>query len=179
MNSSPAITEALFEDLDGAARDITFTPVSRKSVARFFEALAAAFTLKHAFNSEGEDVTQRIAAGELAEHSSTENGSVHTSWISDSHVISALQAFVCWPEAGDRLFLELTFFPEDLVAERFDLEDFINEIERWAEILGASDYFVRYENASWKEGDPDAPDVIYARSTKPNGRGFKTEVQRQ
>jgi predicted metalloendopeptidase len=41
-------------------------------------------------------------------------------------------------------------------------------IEEWNSLLQSDDYFVRYENASWKLYDPDGLGVIYSRRRPPS-----------
>lgn len=166
MTSKPQIQEALF-DADGSTRDITFTPVPTEKVASLFHALQRDFELQDAITDAGNDVATTLQTGAISDLFRHANGSVHSTWSSSIHVISHLQAFVSWPEFGNQYLVELTFFPKDLIRERFSLSGFAAIIENWAKILHADNYFVRYENVSWKEFDGEAPDVIYTRRTKP------------
>lgn len=166
MTTRQDIQDALF-DADGSARDITFTPVSAEGVASLFRVLQRDFQLQGAFDSEGDDVAPAVKVASIDDLFPREKGSVHSIWSSSGHVISHLQVFVSWPERDDQYFVELTFFPNDLIRERFSLGSFAQIIEDLAETLQAENYFVRYENASWKEYDGEAPDVIYTRRTKP------------
>jgi hypothetical protein len=60
--------------------------------------------------------------------------------------------------------IELSFFPADLDSETFRVDSFIALIEAWQSVLGADDYFVRYENASWDWYDANGLGVIYTGS---------------
>ncbi|AVR98578.1 hypothetical protein C9I28_25300 [Pseudoduganella armeniaca] len=77
--------------------------------------------------------------------------------------IRHLQVFLFCDEV-DRIFCELTFFPEDVVRETFAVADFHAMIRSMASAAGSSEYYLRLENASWRHGDTASPDVILSHA---------------
>jgi hypothetical protein len=51
------------------------------------------------------------------------------------------------------VFVELTFFPQDVDKKAYSLKEFLKWLKPFLVSLNTSTYFVRYENASWKYGD--------------------------
>src|SRR5215471_5918412 len=152
MPTAQEITKALF-DADGSVRNITFTPVEPQRIAMLLQELRKQFTVRDAFDHDGEDVREVLRSGSIADLWKSSSGYVCSYWHSDTHVIRALQVFISWPETQGTIFVELTFFPSDLVAEGFQLNRFLSIVEDWREVLKADDYYVRYENASWVQFD--------------------------
>lgn len=167
MESYINIEKALLEP-DGSANDITFTPVILSKVERFLAEVSAEFRVDNAFNGDnGVDVTDLLAARRFGEVLGGDSGTFYSYWSSSSHVISSLQVFVSWPENEKDAFIELTFFPQDLVSGRFELTKFAAIVEQWCQVLDASDFFVRCENASWPQFDASSPDVFFSRRNRP------------
>lgn len=155
--------EAIFRT-DGSMRDITFTPVPPRNLASLIERFKAEFTLMHASDREGDDIREQILSDSLAFTNSPEQ-SLRSSWESVSHPLSAIQLFIYWPEPDGSAFVELSFHPEDLVRERFDLPGFIKLLDTWSDILGAANYFLREENMSWDLSQGITADVILTKQS--------------
>lgn len=162
MKDLKMIQDALFDD-DGSMRDITFNPVPVEGVLGLIKILQRNFLLQSATNDNGDDIHSLIQSQSLMRVFAPDRGHILLNWSSQAHMISFIQLFTCWPESDKGCFIELTFSPRDLVRDRFTIGGFIKTVEQWADVLQADDYFVRYENASWKEFDENSPDVIYTR----------------
>lgn len=158
-------TQALF-DADGSVRDITFTPVDQRNIPNLIERIKANFTLVHATDGEGLDARDVLLSDPVSFVSSPER-TLHSYWESGTHAISAIQLFTFWPEPDGSASVELSFHPRDLIRERFDLAKFVAEVDAWSEALGAGNYFVRYENMSWKIADGITSDVIFTKEWHP------------
>jgi len=75
-------------------------------------------------------------------------------------LIRNLQVFICSEEDGSP-FVELTFFPDDVVPGPFLRRNFIGWAQRMQTHLRARRYFARYENASWRFGDTGAQSGVF------------------
>lgn len=157
--------QALF-DADGSTRDITFTPVDKRNIPHLIERLKIDFPLLTATDGEGLDVREVLLSDPASFVSSPER-TLSSYWESRTHAISSIQLFAFWPEPNGSASVELSFHPRDLIRERFDLSKFVAEVDAWSEALGASNYFVRYENMSWKIADGITPDVIFTKEWHP------------
>ena len=83
-------------------------------------------------------------------------------------LISQLQLFIDEDRELRRHCAEVSFYPGDIDARTFRLHDFRALLEEWNTLLRSDDYFVRYENASWKLYDPDGLGMIYSRRRPPS-----------
>lgn len=166
MDSHINIEKALLEP-DGSANDITFTPVILSKVECFLAEVSVEFRVDNAFNGDGVDVTDLLACRRFGEVLCGDSGTLYSYWSSTSHVISSLQVSVSWPEIENDAFVELTFFPQDLVSGRFELTKFAAIVEQWCQVLNASDFFVRCENGSWQQFDASSHDVFFSRRNRP------------
>ena len=61
-------------------------------------------------------------------------------------------------------FLELTFLPADITCPGDPLVEVVRFLNGLCIETSVAEYFVRYENASWKLGDPTGAGVIFTRS---------------
>ena len=166
MDTNVDTQKALLEP-DGSARDITFTPVSLSGAERFLAEISADFCVDNAFNGDGVDVTAALASRSFSEVLSGDSGTLYSYWNSSRGMFASLQVFLCWPETESDVFVELTFFPQDVIPAEFELTKFAALTEHWCQILGAEDFFVRWENASWRQFDSSAPDVFFSRRNRP------------
>ena len=155
------IREALL-DRDGSCRDVNFANPSWEGVGNLRDW-----------------VRSQYSGLEIATYFPT--SVTEPTWIpqqrgENSHILASqgkifirlLQVFIS-REEDDSPFVELTFFPQDVedipdLAARFcDLAD------SWARLLQATQYFVRYENASWQFGDcGDRSGVIFSKQCSPD-----------
>ncbi len=167
MKSLNDISKCLL-DHDGSARDITFTPVKIGDLISFVNAISKEYALREGHYFEGDNEGVSLVTESIGTCLQKSNGSIYSYWLSTSHMISQLQIFIYWPQDEGKYFLELTFFPQDIVQNKYDANNFIQIIAKWADALSAENYFVRYENASWKEYDETSPDVIFTKKTMQN-----------
>ena len=63
----------------------------------------------------------------------------------------SFQLFVCVD--NDAPFMELTFFPDDIVERDDPLPAVVRFLNHLCDGTSVSNYFVRYENVSWVSGD--------------------------
>ena len=149
---------------DGSTRDVTFMPVERVRVFTFLQHLLADYQLVSVSDNDGNDRRTDVSnSGILAGRS----GYLHMVLDSDTLLIRRLQAFVDWHESRLGYCIEMSFFPDELDLTKFSLATFQDLIEDWNSILESPDYFVRFENASWKLYDTNDLGVIYTRLTHP------------
>ena len=149
---------------DGSTRDVTFMPVDRERVFAFLQRLLANYELVSVSDNDGNDRKTDVSDhGILAGHS----GYLHLVLDSATSLIRRIQAFVDWDIPETDYCVEISFFPDEIDVANFTLEAFQDQVEEWNGILEAQDYFVRFENASWKPYDTHDLGVIYTRTTHP------------
>ncbi|MCC2962797.1 hypothetical protein LK540_20400 [Massilia sp. IC2-278] len=151
--------ESSLYEVDGSCRDINFSEyISTSSACSLIEFIGARWELTRALDSEGEQVER----GALADYLGRREGTLLTVWDgtpSPRH----LQAWFHWTSI-DQVFCELTFFPEDLEAGRFD--DFLDLVASLVKLVQSREYYVRVENASWRHTDGGSkPDVIFSHES--------------
>ena len=138
-------------DRDGSCRDINFTEWgTRERASAVIAFLADNFTFVRADDGEGHE----HSLPSTIEFLKSQTGSLNLLWAKEEF-IPHLQLYVYWlSEHG--FFLELTFFPQDLDPNRFDIQAFFTLLSNLVTASGSDEYYVRYENASWKHGDVSA-----------------------
>ena len=151
-------------DSDGTTRDITFTPVAAERLRDFVNSLCTGYGLVMARDADGNDITSLFKNELQPDTLCTPAGYIHAVLKGEKQLIPALEVFIDWPMDRKGYGLELSFFPEDIDASSFHIDAFVALIEQWNSVLGADDYFVRYENASWDWYDANGLGVIYTGS---------------
>lgn len=149
---------------DGSTRDVTFMPVDRARVFLLLQYLLADYALVSVSHNDGNDRRKDFSNPIILDGRS---GFLHVVLDSDTSLIRRIQVFVDWHDSQAEYSVEISFFPDELDSFRFTLRAFQDLIEGWNAILQAKDYFVRFENASWKEYDANDLGVIYTRLTHP------------
>jgi hypothetical protein len=135
-------------DEDGSCRDVNFPEVNKNEAVALLKHMAGFCVLYSATDSEG----NQLAVEDIARHlSSTATGTIASYWQSQG-LISQLQIFLAWKDWSD-IFVELTFFPQDVDRQNYSLESFLAWLRPILVALKTDTYYVRYENASWKYGD--------------------------
>lgn len=157
-----AIERSLLE-VDGSCRDINFSEhISTMGATSLLHSIGAHWELTQATNAEGEPLRAENFRPFLAK----ERGTLSTLWkgpVSPHH----LQAFFHWT-GPDEVFCELTFFPQDLDAERFTLDSFLRVLAIWVKAARSQEYYVRFEDASWRHGGQAAKQsVIFSHESVP------------
>lgn len=135
-------------DCDRSCRDINFAEfISINGVVAVLRVLTEYFSIVRINDEDGEPQVLEAVPVLLAK----ERLNLHLFRESQSF-ISSLQSFVSWAESG-KVFLELTFFPNDIIEESFSEMEFRRFLGKLFFASGAPEIYVRYENASWKHGD--------------------------
>lgn len=148
-------------DSDGTTRDVTFTPVAAEGLGAFLNLLLSKYRVVNARDADGKDVASLFRAGLGEDPFSNAGGYVHVVLERSGQLIPVLQLFIDWPVDEGAYSLEVSFFPSDLDPQAFQVSAFVALIEEWRSVLGADDYFVRYENASWDWYDANGLGVIF------------------
>lgn len=151
-------------DCDGSCRDVTFTPTTKEAIVTFIRAILSQYRATSAFDNNGIDRSQQLHTDSPLDGI---DGYVHITLSEGVGLIPDLQLFIDEDHDTGKHCLEVTFFPNDIDAQRFSFRDFRTLIDNWNEILQSDDYFVRYENASWNLYDPNGLGVIYSRKQPP------------
>lgn len=153
------ITEYLLDN-DGSTRDINFTPAEYENVGLLISLLIADYQKGVFFEQDGVELDfDSKAVCRLFER---EAGSIYGYFESETVLIKKLQLFLDWPEEG-LCAVELSFIPDDLQPD-FKIELFLSKLNRWWDTLQASEVFIRYENASWEQYNPNDLGVFYHQS---------------
>ena len=155
------------KDRDGSCRDVNFSEhLSRESALALLEAIGTEWTLHSATDGDGLTVSPsnfRACIG-------TGEGSLSTVWRGGSF-IKQLQCYFFWSPV-DTVFSELTFFPDDIVEDRFTLSKLTAFLSIALAATHSTEYYVRYENASWRHGDTSPESgVIFSHCHLPLGGG--------
>lgn len=147
--------EAALLDRDGSCRDINFSESILTSRAiDVLEFLASSWNCVQAMTGEGDE----IAGAELQGNLQQASGSLSTIW-NGGHNPEHLQAYFCWNEP-DQVFCEITFFPQDIDSGTFELMDFLSILGRLVAVAGSNEYYLRYEDASWRHEQQKNDTVI-------------------
>ena len=147
--------ETALLDCDGSCRDINFAEcISTSGAIDVLRVLASYWTLVQAMTGEGDDIAKAELQGNLRQAS----GSLSTVWNGGSNP-EHIQAYFHWDEP-DRVFFEITFFPQDFDGETFKLIDFLSMLSKLALAARSAEYYVRYEDASWRHGQHEKDSVI-------------------
>ncbi len=82
------------------------------------------------------------------------------------NVAGLFSHFQCFMHVdSDGPFLELTFFPDDVLRDRDPLQSVVHFLRDLCSDTSVTQYFVRYENASWTFGDTTSMSgVIFTRT---------------
>lgn len=119
-------------------------------------------------DNEGNDLAGQLTDSALPELLSAPSGFLHGVWDADSGILKRFQTFIDWSsDAPGTYCLELSFFPDEIRLDAFSVRAFYAQVENWRLALGAQNYFVRYENASWELYDTAGSGVIYTRDKPP------------
>ncbi|NSX53260.1 hypothetical protein [Parasulfitobacter algicola] len=150
MDRLSEIETSILDDDDGSCRDVNFLQPTWDGVEEFIKRSEKLFREYSSADGEGNSLLEPYWKSVKASVQKT--GYVHLSYANSFEIINNVQIFVCSEDDGSP-FIELTFFPED-VAVVSNLETvFIGWVGAAKFTLQASEYFCRYENASWTIGD--------------------------
>jgi hypothetical protein len=153
-------------DCDGGCRDVTFTPAAKPAIISFIHLLLLQYQIASAFDNNGIDRSQQLHVDDPLFGI---DGYIHIVLTDGRGLIPHLQLFIDNDRSTGVYCLEVSFFPNDIDLQQFSIQKFRILIEHWNETIQSDDYFVRYENASWKLYDPNDLGVIYTRKRPPVG----------
>ena len=153
--------EELIIDVDGSCRDINFPDVGRSEAISLLNLMKVSCDLRNASDSGGNE----LSADGVTERLSTSESETIVSYWTCQGLISQVQVFFYWNNHKS-IFVELTFFPQDVDSRVYSLEKFFNWLKPILVSLNTSTYFVRYENASWKYGDTSETSGVIFTNTQ-------------
>lgn len=99
-----------------------------------------------------------IVKVELPANIQRASGSISTIWNCGRNP-EHIQAFFHW-DAPDKVFCELTFFPQDFDSETFTLMGFLSMLSKLVLAARSDEYYLRYEDGSWRHGQQKKDSVI-------------------
>ena len=158
-----SLLERDLKDRDGSCRDINFSEhLSRDSALNLLNAIASEWSLRDATDTEGNSLSITDMRSQLQ----ASEGSISTFW-TEGLLIKQLQCYLYWNPADD-VFCEISFFPDDIVESEFTMPKFMALLARFIKATRSTEYYVRYENASWRHGDTLAnSSVIFSHNSQP------------
>ena len=155
MDELHDLVESLTIHDDGSCRDVNFLCPTWEGVDRFVASIDASFVRSSAVNGEG-----RTIEGRISTLVASGKGTAHLVFESGTGVLRRIQVFVYCEDDGSP-FIELTFFPEDVVQSPALQRDFTEWAQGACRQLQARRLFVRYENASWTFGDTGSNSGVF------------------
>jgi len=147
--------EACLLERDGSARDMNFESPTWPGVWDALRELRAEFSSARVGSTSEDTDSMRADDIEAALRSvQAGGGAVQILFAGGRQLVSHLQMFVTddEKEAGSP-FVELTFFPQDVLQRPGLQERFVTWLQGIQRTLGATRAYARYENASWRFGD--------------------------
>lgn len=144
-----SIRDALL-DSDGACRDFNLTEsISHEACLELIKLICMNWRVTSSHTSEGDT----IPFDAIADYLSGGSGAIQLIFSSRTQLPSHLQLYLYFSDS--HYFIELTFFPEDLNAPHFDLDDFLAFLSNIVKVTNSNQYYLRYENAAWRHGSDD------------------------
>lgn len=135
-------------DVDGSCRDINFPDTDYSKAIALLKLIVSFSDLESAFDKEGQELSIEGIERNLL---SIRQDAIISCWKCKG-IISHIQLFFSWIKRAE-VFVELTFFPDDVDKINFSIHKFLNWLRPILLALDTDEYFVRYENVSWKYGD--------------------------
>lgn len=153
------------KEVDGSCRDINLSEhLSREAALALLGVISGEWTLLGATDSDGLTISSPDFPGCVG----VGEGALSTSWGHGSYILQ-MQCYLHWKPAGG-VFAELTFFPNDIVEGEFSFSKFTAFLTRLLAATGSTEYYVRYENGSWRHGNTAlASGVIFSHMDLPLG----------
>jgi len=151
-------------DCDGSCRDVTFTPTTRSAAALFVQSIASQYATRSSNDNNGVDRSVQL---DTDDPFAGIDGFIHIGFDGGTGLLPNLQLFIDHDRETNKYCVEVSFFPQDINRDLFSLASFLSVVDDWNSILKSDDYFIRYENASWKLYDPLGLGVICTRKTPP------------
>jgi len=157
--------EACLLDEDGSARDLNFESPTWSGIEKLIRDLQDDFSEVEVHDDGGNKVPAVDVAAALR-RIRDQDGYVHMSLRGGRALVSHLQLFVGYTDSPFP-FVELTFFPDDVVRSVSLEAQFLAWLEQIQRTLQAKRAYARYENATWKLGEVGARSGVFY-STEPS-----------
>src|SRR5262245_15299950 len=146
--------ESALRDLDGSCRDIIFIGATWDGLHRLVQVAVADF----------DSITVGCTSRDMNDSSVTDSGVALDTVqrlggcaqivLNEGHrFVKHLQIFVSANADERSPYVELTFFPQDILSTAGLAKSFLTWADDLRMALGATGYYARYENASWSFGD--------------------------
>lgn len=167
------IKPSLLDFDDGSCRDVNFAKPTWDGVRRLSNRLLSEYRIESAIDGQGESLCTSGSDGVL--DWLRKSDSVRLILVRGPSPIRSLQVFI-YREPDGSPFVELTFFPEDVVDSQTLECDFPTWVRELRDGLGATASYARYENASWAFGDTSAESGVFLVSG-PIGPGPRSKTE--
>lgn len=142
-------------EVDGSCRDINFSEnISTAGAVSLLESICTGWGLTRATDSDG----MSVPAKDLKSFLVKDKGALSTVWTGSLNPRHH-QAYFYWTEP-DQVFCELTFFPDDVDAERFTLDEFLKLLAVFVSAARSPEYYGRVEDGSWRHADGGATQSV-------------------
>ncbi|MBK8208501.1 MAG: hypothetical protein IPK87_17185 [Planctomycetes bacterium] len=162
MNGYAEIEMSL-RDNDGSCRDINFLAPSWDGLAELLTELTQTFAVSSAEDHNGSVIAQVQSEALVG---AARAGHVRMLLKSGNSLFKTLQVYSGAGRDGTP-FIEMSFFPEDLIPTADLAPIFVQWVESMRTRVHASEYYVRYENASWRLGDIGPRSGVFCSSALP------------
>jgi hypothetical protein len=148
--TSDEIMDALTVDKDGTGIDINFKEkISKNGILGIIHYISSNWSPEY-ITKFSHNYAGILDIKDLPIYLSQKKGGVDSSW-EGNKTIPTLLMMVLWDNPGE-YDCELTFFPQDLAKTSFELAGFLTFLSGLVKASGSGEYYVRYENASWRHG---------------------------
>jgi hypothetical protein len=145
--------EAGLLERDGAGRDLNFENPTWWGVRRLSEALRVQFESTTVGSTTADtELLQVTDPTEALERVYRDGGYAQILFAHGRVFVSDLQPFVA-SDANSPPFVELTFFPEDVIPDVALAATFVDWLASLQQALHADRAFARYESVSWEFGN--------------------------
>jgi hypothetical protein len=134
---------------DRTFRDVNFKVATTHGAKGVFSLISAMFALKHAQDDDGNEPPDIDAI--YSELESKQAGSIFSVWTGEAKWVAQIQVFMSWDMRG--YDCEVSISPNDIEEDIFTMELFAEFLQSLLKAAGSEEYYVRYENVSWRFGD--------------------------
>lgn len=134
---------------DGSTRDVNFKPANAVAGEGVFDLFSKSFVLRDAHDEDGNEFMDIATINSQVKNKQT--GMIHACWTAEKKWVSQIQVFMDWD--ASEYACEISFFPDDIDKSIFTMQLFTEFLGNLLKIADAREYYVRYENVSWRFGD--------------------------
>jgi hypothetical protein len=145
------LTEQILDRDDGSCRDINFDRLDWDGAIAVIAMLLRDASSATATEGDGQSLDVAAVGGTGICQCARNTRSCHVVLTDVADLFQSLQAYVC-PEEDGSAFVELTFFPDEVIRGSFTTDKLVDYIIHLSTIGRANNFYLRYENASWKLG---------------------------